>query len=70
MNKTAGEKAYSNILPNFQKELERIYLQRPKWIRQLKEHVYKTSVSLKAMMIKIINHINICHIVLDKILYK
>ena len=34
---TAGEKAYSNILPELQKELESIYLQRLQWIQQLKK---------------------------------
>ena len=34
---TAGETAYSNILPELQKELESIYLQRLQWIQQLKK---------------------------------
>ena len=34
---TAGETAYSNILPELQKELETIYLQRLQWIQQLKK---------------------------------
>ena len=34
---TAGETAYSNILPELQKELESIYLQHLQWIRQLKK---------------------------------
>ena len=33
---TAGETAYSNILPELQKELRSIYLQRLQWIQQLK----------------------------------
>ena len=35
---TAGETAYSNILPEFQKELKSIYLQRLQWIQQLKKN--------------------------------
>ena len=31
---TAGETAYSNILPELQKELRSIYLQRLQWIQQ------------------------------------
>ena len=34
---TGGETAYSNILPELQKELESIYLQRLQWIQQLKK---------------------------------
>ena len=34
---TAGETACSNILPELQKELESIYLQRLQWIQQLKK---------------------------------
>ena len=34
---TAGETAYSNILPELQKELESIYLQRFQWMQQTKE---------------------------------
>ena len=34
---TAGEKAYSSILPELQKELESIYLQRLQWIQRLKK---------------------------------
>ena len=34
---TAGETAYSNILPELQKELKSIYLQRLQWIQQLKK---------------------------------
>ena len=34
---TAGETAYSNILPELQKELRSIYLQRLQWIQQLKK---------------------------------
>ena len=34
---TAGETAYSNIVPELQKELETIYLQRLQWIQQLKK---------------------------------
>ena len=33
----AGEEAYCNILPELQKELENIYLQRLQWIQQLKK---------------------------------
>ena len=33
----AGEKAYCNILPELQKELENIYWQRLRWIQQLKK---------------------------------
>ena len=43
---TAGEKAYSNILPELQKELESIYLQRLQWIQQLKKDpVHKKIIS-------------------------
>ena len=35
---TAGETAYSNILPELEKELESIYLQRLKWIPRLKKY--------------------------------
>ena len=34
---TAGEKAYSNILAELQKESESIYLQHLQWIQQLKK---------------------------------
>ena len=34
---TTGEKAYSNILLELQKELESIYSQRLQWIQQLKK---------------------------------
>ena len=34
---TAGETAYSNIVPELQKELETIYLQHLQWIQQLKK---------------------------------
>ena len=34
---TAGETAYTNILPELQKELKSIYLQRLQWIQQLKK---------------------------------
>ena len=34
---TAGETAYSNILPELQTELRRIFLQRLQWIQQLKK---------------------------------
>ena len=33
----AGEEAYSNILPELQKELESINLQRLQWMQQLKK---------------------------------
>ena len=34
---TAGKTAYSNILPELQTELRRIFLQRLQWIQQLKK---------------------------------
>ena len=45
---TAGETPYSNILPELQKELESIYLQRLQWIQQLK----KDPVQKKIMQTK------------------
>ena len=45
---TAGGTAYSNILPELQKELESIYLQRLQWIQQLK----KDPVQKKIMQTK------------------
>ena len=33
---SAGEKAYSGILPKLQKELEDIYMERLMWMKQLK----------------------------------
>ena len=33
---SAGEKAYSSILPKLQKELENIYMERLLWMKQLK----------------------------------
>ena len=96
---TAGETDYSNILPELQKELRSIYLQRLQWIQQLKKdqvhkkimqtkdtfvndddfdpeeameaavNKKKTTISLRTVMMnKIINYINICHIVLNNIL--
>ena len=51
---TAGETAYSNILPELQKELESIYFQRFQWIQQLK----KDSLHKKIMQTKnaLVNH--------------
>ena len=34
---SAKDKAYSNILPKLQKELENIYMERLSWMRQLKK---------------------------------
>ena len=33
---SAGEKAYSSVLPKLQKELENIYMERLLWMKQLK----------------------------------
>ena len=45
---TAGETAYSNILPELQKELETIYLQRLQWIQQpKKDPVHKKTMQTK-----------------------
>ena len=41
---TAGETAYSNILPELQKELETIYLQRLQWIQRLKKDPVHTKI--------------------------
>ena len=34
---SAKDKAYSNLLPKLQKELENIYMERLEWMRQLKK---------------------------------
>ena len=48
----AGETAYSNILPEFQKELESIYLQRLQWIQQLKKDpVHKKIMQTKNALV-------------------
>ena len=39
---TAGEEAYSNILPQLLKELESVYLERLQWIQQPKERSFWT----------------------------
>ena len=49
---TAGEKAYCNILPESQKELESIYLQRRQWIQQLKKDpVHKKIMQTKDALV-------------------
>ena len=49
---TAGETAYSNILPELQKELESIYLQRLQWIQQLKKDpVHKKIMQTKDALV-------------------
>ena len=49
---TAGKTAYSNILPELQKELESIYLQRLKWIQQLKnDPVHKKIMQTKNALV-------------------
>ena len=49
---TAGETAYSNILPELQKELESIYLQRLQWIQQLKKDpVHKKIMETKDALV-------------------
>ena len=49
---TAGETAYSNILPELQKELESIYLQRLRWIQQLKKDpVHKKIMQTKDALV-------------------
>ena len=46
--KSATQKAYSNILPILQKHLESIYKNRPLWIRQLKsDPVHKSIMQTK-----------------------
>ena len=45
---SAKDKAYSNILPKLQKELENIYMERLLWMKQLK----KDSVHKKIMHTK------------------
>ena len=50
--KTAGETAYSNILPELQKELESIHLQRLQWIQQLKKDpVHKKIMQTKNALV-------------------
>ena len=45
---SAGEKAYSDILPKLQKELERIYMDRLSWMKQLKnDPVHKKIMQAK-----------------------
>ena len=45
---TAGKTAYTNILPELQKELKSIYLQRLQWIQQLKKNpVHKKIMQTK-----------------------
>ena len=49
---TAGETAYSNILPELQKELESIYLQHLQWIQQLKKDpVHKKIMQTKNALV-------------------
>ena len=49
---TAGETAYSNILPELQKELQSIYLQRLQWIQQLKKDpVHKKIMQTKNALV-------------------
>ena len=49
---TAGETAPSNILPELQKKLESIYLQRLQWIQQLKkDHVHKKMMQTKDALV-------------------
>ena len=49
---TAGETAYSNILPELQKELETIYLQRLQWIQRLKKDpVHKKIMQTKNALV-------------------
>ena len=48
MRKPLGKQLYSNILPELQKELESIYLQRLQWIQQLKKDpVHKKIIETK-----------------------
>ena len=52
------DKAYSNILPKFQKELENIYMEHLVWMRQLKKDpvhkkIMHTKMSLRKTMILI-----------------
>ena len=50
---TAGETAYSNILPELQKELKSIYLQRLQWIQQLKKDpVHKKIMQKRDALLK------------------
>ena len=49
---TVRETAYSNILPELQKELESIYLQRLQWIQQLrKDPVHKKIMQTKYALV-------------------
>ena len=49
---TAGEEAYSKILPELQKEFESIYLQRLQWIQQLKKDlVHKKIMQTKDALV-------------------
>ena len=49
---TAGETAYSSILPELQKELETIYLPRLQWIQQLKKDpVHKKIMQTKDALV-------------------
>ena len=41
---SAGEKAYLNVLPMLQKELESIYMERLLWMRQLKNDPVHTKI--------------------------
>ena len=48
----ARETAYSNILPELQKELESIYLQRPQYTQQLrKDPVHKKIMQTKNALV-------------------
>jgi hypothetical protein len=50
---SAKDKAYSNILPKLQKELENIYMERLVWMRQLKKYpVYKKIMHTKDELVK------------------
>ena len=49
---TAGETAYTNILPELQKELKSIYLQRVQWIQLLKKDpVHKKIMQTKDALV-------------------
>ena len=49
---TARETAYSNILPELQKELKSVYLQRLQWIQQLKKDpVHKKIMQTKDALV-------------------
>ena len=50
---SAKDKAYSNILPKFQKELENINMERLVWMRQLKKYpVYEKIMHTKDELVK------------------